>query len=190
MSTNETPAQTYDHFLEALKGWPSPYALDFAAPLEVSEHVAAVAGRVCTLNAAGQLELGLLSQSMPIFIRQAENENDVSAYPGATAGRRFGSNAPMVSGLVATGGYELQTTEYYGSSFAPNDPLTSTHIDETGSGTYDQAGRLRKCNGYYYDDVCGVVSLGLVTSRHPVNKTVLQFWSYFLPKNPQNATVY
>ena len=81
-----------------------------------------------------------------------------------------------MSGLVATGGYELESTEFVAGSYPPNTALSA-----------NQEGTIQP--GFFYrDNVCGVVSDGVLTNRD--SKQILRFWSYFLPDNPQNTTTY
>lgn len=187
-----TPRQVFDHILEALKGWPSPYALDYVANLSsnatyVPATVTVWGGRCMSLFTDGTLIPGLLHQAVPLFVMQNQDDYDVDPFPGATAGRTFGSNGPRLSCLVALGPYEVQTTEFTGSTFVPNDPLTSKRADELG-GSPEDAGLVSLCLGFYNDDVCGVVSRGIVTNQN--QHSVLQFWTYFLPKNPINWQYY
>ena len=184
---NSNPRQVFDHHLDALKGWPAPHALDFHAPLVSGLTATVWAGKVMTLNASGQFVPGLLSQAMPIFIRQNEDDYDTGPFPGATAGRTFGSDGPLLSGLVATGPYELQTTEFIDGTYLPNDVLTSKTEAELG-GNESDAGKVTLGFGFYNDDVCGVVSKGKLTNHNA--KSVLQFWSFFLPHNPINNLYY
>ena len=90
-------------------------------------------------------------------------------------------------GLVATGGYELQTTEYNTAlSYAPNQLLTTMS-------TSGNEGKLTNASVTQYTTwVCGVTSFGTpkrtidTAPTGPVTANaykvpVLTFWSFFLP---------
>jgi hypothetical protein len=92
------------------------------------------------------------------------------------------------SGLVATGGYELESTEHEVApnvAYAPNQLLTakaSNTVQSQGgvlsndrNGAGGSAGLVRQ----YTDAACGVVSRGQFKNEH--NVTVLAFWPIYLP---------
>jgi hypothetical protein len=97
-----------------------------------------------------------------------------------------------MNGLVATGGYELQTTEFdTEQQYAINDPLTSD-----GDGVLTNVGAT-----VYTNWICGICSshvngdnqsVGLGAVDAPVGPVgtnangvlTLTFWPYFLPESP------
>ena len=92
-----TPGQMFDHELNPRKGWPSPYAVDYAAEYASGETTYAFAGRVASLDANGRFELGLSStHAMAIFLFQNYTDFDVRSDVGNISGERG-------SGLVAIG---------------------------------------------------------------------------------------
>ena len=163
-----TPAQMYDHELNPRKGWPSPYAVDYAA--EYASGVSDVyAGMCCSLDANGDFVKGVEGAEMGIFIFQNDSDYDVRSDVGNIAGGRG-------SGLVACGAYELQSTEFVSDTYAPNDTLT---VETVG----DDAGKLKK-GTRYTDPIVGVVSSGQSDSEHNAAIKFLAFWPVYLPADP------
>ena len=191
--------QMFEQALDAVKGWPGAlHALDKVAPLDsdlLTGLTAVPAGRVAHINAAGDFELGGEGTEMPIFLWEGKDDadvynNGVSPTTGTTHWIAISPTGKM-HGLVATGGFELQTTEFDDElTYATNELLgTDAHVD----------GILINGMTQYVDWICGVcsthvgadnqsVGLGVVdaavgprgTNAHGVE--TLTFWSYFLPE--------
>jgi len=162
------PAQMFDFELNQKKGWPSPYAVDYAA--EYADGVSGVqAGMVCSLDANGRLQLGLTGSAMAIFILQNQSDFDVLSDRGNVSGG-------VGSGLVAEGAYELQTTEFVDGVYPPNTTLTVVNAGA-------DAGRLT-IGVPYTDPIVGVVSTGVTTSEHDQTIDLLAFWPVWLPPTP------
>jgi hypothetical protein len=156
----------YDHELNVKKGWPSPYAVDYAA--EYASGVTGVkAGMVVSLDANAQFVRGLSAGAMAIFALQNQSDFDVTTDVGNMAGG-------VGSGLVAKGAYELQSTEFVAGNYAPNDPLTVATTPAA------DVGKL-KVGVRYTDDIVGVVSAGQSDSEHNANIKFLAFWPVYLP---------
>jgi hypothetical protein len=166
-----TPSQMYDHKLNPLKGWPSPYAIDKAAPVATGE-TKLINGRVAHLDSVnGAFVAGLGGNYMPIFVWHGQTMFDTLG--GDTGNISLYGNGKGVNGLVATGAYELQTTEFItGETYAPNTPLTSE--DDVAA----DVGKI-KPGVFFTDTICGVVSDG--KSVNALGVEVVTFWSYFLP---------
>lgn len=167
-----TPSQMYDHMLNALKGWPTAWAVDKTAKL-ASTSDAVKAGSVMSLNDDGQFELGLSQDAMAIFALQGSADFDVVGDDGNIVGR--GAAIPTMSGLVAAGAYELETTEFVTASTSnlkPNVALTSAAPGESDAGLLD-------VGTAYTDTICGVVSDGVVNNCYGV--PMLRFWPVWLP---------
>ncbi len=83
----------------------------------------------------------------------------------------------VLSGLVATGGYEIDSTEYDTTkTYAPGDLLTAVASDSvlaTG-GVLTNASAVQ-----FVNPICGVVSSGAHTNHNGV--PTLSFWSVWLP---------
>jgi hypothetical protein len=108
-------------------------ALDKSAPLESTillDSTEVPAGRVASLNSSGEFVLGLdVNMAMPIFLWQGKDHPDVynNGVSPVTSVQHWVGISPtgIMSGLVATGGYELQTTEFNTAlTYVPNDALT------------------------------------------------------------------
>ena len=186
-------AQMYEQALDTPKGWFHLSALDKSAKLAAAllDSLTSVpAGRVAHLNAAGEFELGGSGTQMPIFLWNGKDHPDVyndgtSPVTGTT--HWYGiSPTGVMSGLVATGGYELQTTEFDDEQvYAPNDLLTA-----------DANGVLTNQAAVAYTNwICGVASFHVsgdnqaAAPTSPVGNNAhgvetLTFWSYFLPEAP------
>lgn len=169
-----TPGQMFDHTMIELSGRSTMHALDFAAAPAAGEVV--FAGSVMTLNANGAFVSGLgagvantqLFQHrapMAIFAIQGTNEFDANSDVGNASGG-------VQSGIVASGGYEIQTTEYVADTYRPNDLLTFA----VGA----NRGKVDLAKDNYSDcHVLGCVSRGTETNAD--GKNVISFWTVFLP---------
>jgi len=183
-------AQMFEQALDALKGWFGIGSLDKAAPMLqalLDAATATPAGRGGFIDANGNMDVGPTGNQMPIYLWNGSNHPDVSN-PGTspvTSTTHWVAISPtgIVSGLVATGGYEIQTTEFDGDqSYAANDPLTS---DANGVMTNESVNP-----GVTH--ICGLASfhqqgdVNQAAATSPVGNnahgvSVLSFWSYFLP---------
>ena len=185
------PSLMYEHVLNHPKGWFDMACLDFSAKLSANVTLTAHGGRVVHVNSVGELEMGVAGTQMPIFLLQSSTDYDVSN-PGTTGGGLFMHQAiaptGAQSGLVATGGFELESTEFDltpATAYAPNHLLTAlanNTVQLTGgvlsndrNGAEGSAGLVRQ----YVDPVCGVVSRGRFTNEHGVS--MLAFWPVYLP---------
>ena len=184
--TQYAPSLMFEHALNAAKGWFQPTALDFQAKLSANVTFNPPAGRVAHLNAAGEFEMGMIARCMPLFLWNGINDFDVSN-PGMTAGGHFVQQAIAPTGkmqsLVATGGYELESTEFDSENvYAPNDLLTATASNsnaDTG-GVLTNAGTGSHGNvKQFVDPCCGIVSRGSYNNEHGV--AVVAFWPIVLP---------
>lgn len=195
--------QSFDHTLTALKGWPTLHALDFDAPLSSNVNIGSVGTAPCSglvvHNTASGFEMGANLTQMAIFLWPNAYDFDVSN-PGVPTGTALGGTTSVppawvpirptgkLMGLVATGGYELETTEF--------DTTQTYTINQTlravTSNTDANAGKLTNQNasggqGFgspgvnvaYTDSIVGVVSRGAYTNSH--GKQVLSFWPVYLP---------
>lgn len=185
------PSLMFEAALNALKGWYDLSAIDYTAKVSPSVTIELKAGRVAHLNAVGELETGISGTQMPLYLLQSDSDADVSN-PGITPGGRFMhiAIAPSgnMTGLVATGGYEVETTEFDQTpnvAYAPNQLLTAAVANTTAAtggvlsndraGAGGSSGAVRQ----YVDPACGVVSRGHYNNEHGV--PVLAFWTIYLP---------
>lgn len=175
-----SPSLMFENAINPIKGWFQPAALDFSAKLSANVTIRVAGGRVVHLNAAGEFETGIGDAEMAIFTIQASDDYDV-ANDGTTPAGNFMHKAiaptGVMSGLVATGAYELQTTEFDAApnlAYAPNQLLTAVTANTTlasggvlcndRAGAGGSTGVVRQ----YTDAACGVVSRGQGTNEHGV----------------------
>jgi hypothetical protein len=169
--------QSSTHALNPVKHWGAELNnLDFAARISANVQYSMPAGRVAHINAAGELEPGVSCARMGLFMFQGANSLDVDNTnydqwtPLTPSGR--------VNCLVATGGYELESTEFdTARTYAPNQVLTAP--TGTSSGSSATSGVLTNNATVYVDAICGVVSRGVFTNVY--RKTVLAFWPVYIP---------
>ena len=176
------PDLMFEHGLDVKKGWFDMASLDYSAKLSGSVSYAVPRGRVVHLELASGKEVfvpGCSNTGVSIFLLNGSTDADVSN-PGTTAGGSFMHQAVSptgkLSGLVATGGYEIATTEYVtGNTYNPGDLLTAP-----ASGGAAVEGVLTNASvTQFVTPVCGVVSSGAAKNHNGVN--TLSFWSVWLP---------
>lgn len=174
------PSLMFEHSLNALAGWFEPAALDFAAPMAAGVAFAPPPGRAVHLNAAREFEMGCSNTGMTIFLHRGAGMFDVSN-PGRTALGNFVhepvSSVGIYAGLVAKGGYELETSEFDQTrDYAVGDLLTAVadNADEELGGILTNEDAVQ-----FINPVCGVVSRGAYKNEHSI--TVLAFWPEWLP---------
>ena len=178
-----TPRQMFDHTLDAIKGWFHMAALDFTAKLSSNVTIDVVyAGRCVHINSDGEFELGCTGSQMPIFLLQNSDDNDV-ANSGGTKWYPIGPSG-NITGLVAKGAYELETTEFdSANTYAPNEYLRckSSSNSSTDGGLLTNSGVSTLENGGSNPTaIVGVVSRG-VRKRQSDRNDVLAFWPIYKP---------
>jgi len=165
------PGQMFDHNLDVVKGPSLMHRLDFHAAPVADEAIKE--GSLMSLDSAGKFIAGCppgaatITQPMPIFAIQGINDFDANSDIGNISGG-------VMSGVVATGGYELATTEFDAAlTYAPNELLVS---DEGGTkGWVTQAAAAP----YGAETIVGCVSKPAAVNAD--GKNMLAFWSLFLP---------
>lgn len=202
-------AQMFEQALDALKGWFHLTALDKSAPLDADLLASATvtpAGRCAGINNAGDFVIDVCLanaatftkywSAMPIFLWNGSDHPDVyndGTSPVTGTVHWYGiSPTGIMSGLVATGGYELQTTEFDDTqTYVANDLLSAMNqTDGDAAGDYGKLTNQNAAPGT--DRIVGVASWHVQsdnqadaatspvgTNAHGV--TTLSFWSYFLP---------
>jgi hypothetical protein len=186
----------YEQALDAVKGWFHMSALDksanLAAELRADSTVNLPAGRVVHLDANGEFYPGGVGHEMPIFLWTGRDDADVyNDGTSTTTGvvHWISLQKGTMNGLVATGGYELQSTEFDDEQdYAVNDLLTATI-----SGVITNEDAVQ-----YVNWICGVCSThvnadnqSVALGVHPAavgpvgynanGVQTLTFWAYFLP---------
>lgn len=162
------PAQSFDNELNPVKGWPSPYGLDKSAPIASGSPGAGILKGMCvSLDVNGNFIRGCPNGSMPMFAFPNGSDFDVSSDFGNISGGHLVA-------LVATGAFELQTTEFLGAGLTPNVPLTTELSDAP------NIGRLKATTIGSTDMIVGIVSVA-APFKNDHGKMFLQFWPCFLP---------
>jgi len=193
-----TVNQQNDHELQPIKGYYQFVALDKTAPIDetaLESYSDWPAGRVGYITSSGTIALAngaSCTNEMPLYLWQGGDLGTIAQGVGADDTIHWQNTLPagLVTGLVATGGYELQTTEFDSDeTYAPNTFLTTT-LD-----AQHVPGLIVPITGKVINNwICGIASLHCQerwdlqttpTSAKGTNangKSVLTFWSYFLPK--------
>jgi hypothetical protein len=155
----------YDHELNPLKGWSTNmHGIDKSA--EIASGVTGIAAGMClSLDSEEKWVKGCPNPAVAGFAFPNQSDFDVNSDLGNIAGGHLVC-------LMATGAYELETTEFIGVGFEPNVPLTS---ELAGA----DAGKLKVTTIDSADNVVGVCSA--VTFTNEWRKTFLRFWPVYLP---------
>lgn len=190
-------SQMFENLLDAPKGWFHLAALDKSAPLEASLQADAtpvVAGRCASLNATGEFVLGLdVDHAMAIFLWQGKSDPDVSNYgvSPTTGVQHWISIGPkgIMNGLVATGGYELQTTEFdTDQDYVPNDLLTPDAdgiLTNQGITLYTTP-VVGVCSWHNNEDAQQTPKATGPVGINAHGVTTLSFWPVYLPGSERN----
>jgi len=177
------PIMMFTHTLDALKGWFSPYAVDISGKMDAAVTADPIyAGRVVCVTSLDadvktvRFKPGAVGHAMPIFLLNGTDQLDVNN-TGSTTTWQSIAPAGYLSGLVAVGALELETTEFDTTqTYVVNDLLRAVRSDSSSS----TAGTLTNQTVTLYTTlVCGVVSRGKRTNQHGI--TVLDFWPVYLP---------
>ena len=188
------PTQMFTNTLDAIKGWFHEAALDHSAGMSgvVQKDNAGVElefkqGTACSLDADGNLTIGVGGTDVAIFLLNSEDDPDVANASFAGSGEWVAVGpSGQLSGLVATGGYELESTEYKDAAYAPGDTLDCPVAGQGSNAAHADAGKLQAGDAYV-DAIVGVVSKKQVASsasghvKNSHGQSVLRFWSVWLP---------
>lgn len=158
------PAQYYSHLVQAVSGSDRAHDLMFTAAAASGQTI--IRGACVTLDSTGKFINGKNSDhDMVMWVVNGTADFDYEADVGNISGGKLGA-------FVASGGYELFTTEYVAGTYHPNDPLTTA--------TAGNVGKLTESTAAYSTVLqCGVVSKGVVADIYTTN--VLYFWPVFVP---------
>lgn len=162
--------------MDVKKGWFDMSSLDYSAKLSPSVSNEVPAGRVVHVDSSGNFVPGAHKTNIAIFLIQGSEDADVVNQGGDVSDPSVFLHVPVrpsgnMSGLVATGGYEIATTEFdKARSYTPGDLLTA-----------DTNGVITNNNVVQFvNPVVGVVSSGKVNRNHN-NVPALSFWCCWLP---------
>jgi hypothetical protein len=183
----------FQHAFDILKGWPNPAAVDYAAKVDPGvTYFPVYSGRIVHVNASGNFEPGAVGSQMPILMIPSQSDFDVTNLSASGANAWYPvSPTQKMSGLVAIGGYEVQTTEYDPTgTFNINDPLHAPVEAQITTGTdKSMAGMLYNKRNWpggsaaqivvYTDNVCGVISR--IPGNNALRVPVISFWLTYVP---------
>ena len=175
MPGNLVPAQMYDHSCVIVKSVDRLYVTDYAAKPAAGQTFDN--GALVSLNSHGQFIVGLprgqtAMRPMPFIAIQGTKNFSANSDVNNVSG---GVN----SAYVCSAGFEIESTEYSGATFHPNDLLT---------GSLASPGKIAAAGVSPYKAVpmCGVVSKGLNKNHDGVS--VLRFWTVFLPAGTNGSS--
>jgi len=206
-----SPGQNYDHLLDPISGYDGMHDLQFRGSVESTEDNHR--GSLMSLNANGNVQPGMSTvNAMPMWAINASDDLDVAggtawgagaqplyrADSGNIAGQTLATDNTtvlrrQVACFVATGGYELVTTEFNPSSnYQENNPLVSYTVvggeatDSRPKGWVDVTALHAGETVPLDETIVGVVSrvntaLGSGIRKEVYNQSVIQFWPVYLP---------
>lgn len=205
------PGQNFDHLLDPISGYDGMHDLQFTGHLADGQENHR--GSLMSVDANGRLTPGLsAANAMPLWAINASADTDVAGGQAWGAGDAplYRSDAGNIAGqtlasdntsvlrrnigcFVATGGYELVTTEFNkNSTYGENAPLTAYTVTGGEPAGSLPAGWLDVVALNAGDTVPLDVSIVGVVSRVNVdaangirqevyNQDVIQFWPVYLP---------
>lgn len=181
------PDLPFEHGIDAKKGWFDMASLDYDAKLSAEVTFDVPRGRVVHINVDNEFETGVTAKAIAIFLLNGSLDFDVSN-PGTTRSGLFMHKAiaptGKMSGLVATGGYEIDSSEFdddqtYESGNLLTAVVDNDDIDVGGLLTNQGSGSPDGLVKQFVDPVCGVVSSGAHANHNGVR--TLSFHSVWLP---------
>ena len=183
------PTSNNGNMLQPVKGWDSPM-LDIALPVSANVTIDVYAGSVLHINSSKEAELGLDDDGVGLFAFSNDYDPhvagagvDLDSYSNkdvAYTGAFPRPNKGVLQLLVATGGYEIETTEWVTAqkaNYTPNKPLTAPTGNTLGTSGVLTPGK------HYLNPCCGVVSRGIVPSGVDAtgDRESLAFWTTHVP---------
>jgi hypothetical protein len=178
--------------MDVKKGWFDMSSLDYTAKINSSVTTEVKAGAVVHLDSAGTFSLGASDTAPAIFLIQGSTDADVinegynlndvngnQVIDRATFVNIAVAPTGRISGLVATGGYEIASTQFDSSKTYASGELLTAGND----------GLLTNVAAAYTNPIVGVVSSGLggmssfggdATLNHH-GLSALSFWTCWLP---------
>lgn len=181
------PEQMFAHGLDVKKGWFDMASLDYSTKLSTAVTFDVKRGRVVHLNTNGEFVPGAHKTCPAVFLLNGSDDADVSNpghnSPMSAANFMHIAVAPTgkMSGLVATGGYEISSTEFVtANTYTPGDLLSVTTKTGAGSTLAATDGLLTNYSvTQYAQPVVGVVSSGAGKNHNGIQ--ALSFWCVYLP---------
>jgi len=178
------PDLPFEHAVDIKKGWFDMASLDYSAKLGTVGYTLP-RGRVVHLEHVAGKEVflpGVRATDVAIFLLNGANDADV-ANDGTTASGKFVQQAispsGKLSGVVATGGYEIDSTEFDSTRTYVAGDLLTAHLGASSSDAATGGVLTNASVTQFVTPVVGVVSSGKHTNHNGVS--TLSFWSVWLP---------
>lgn len=176
---NRWSDQMYDHKIDVVRGPAPQHRLEYFAP--AAEDASYLRGSVISADDTGALRKGCPAgttgnRPMPMFAIQGTDDLDVYT-------DFYNTGVAVPSAIVATGGFEIATTEFDIATYKVNDLLT---VD-------DATGKVKKAAVDAYGTVpiigiCSVATDGTAVTNaigvptfSQYGKPLLTFWTVFYP---------
>lgn len=151
-------------------------------PIAAASLANAYAGRVVTLNSSGDFQLGNggNTKAMPLFL--IRGRESPSVYTETNQYWVPGKTTAIGVAAVATGGFELQSTEFNpNATYAPNTPLTADSNGVLTTGAFGSNWIVGICSVYENQENYQPTPSQLPRGKNANGKEVLTFWTYFYP---------
>lgn len=175
MATERTRA-IFTNALDVVHGLRNEQALTHHAKLSASVSITALEGRVVHVNGSGEFEMGCTGTQMAIFLK-VSSDDPVSQVTYTDDDRQIIPAEELV-GYVASGGFELRTTEFDKAQvYVPNQLLRAVadNANQTTGGRLTNQTITLNTNA-----VCGVVS-GNAVKKDGFKQDCLHLWTVYQP---------
>lgn len=170
------PGQNYDHILVPVSGYDGMH--DLQKKGEPADNADFRRGALVSLDANGKIIQGLaIATAMPLWAINDSTDYDAASDTGNMSGGIVGT-------FVATGGYELKTTEVdldnsTDTDYTPNAPLVAAEANGGVAGKVIYKAPASAVALGVADNIVGIVSDGI--SQDTYDQTVINFWPVYLP---------
>lgn len=181
--TRATFDRQYEHVGNIRHGVQTgPWRVEFDAPVKDEENSLKIRqGSVVSLDANGNFVLGCTAGTAAnhpvpcISMKNIIDPDVMTGYKGTDqTSRTYSAVGGSITAIPLTSGYEIETTEFDGTGFAPNDGLT---VSATAAGKVTKATKAPGGSEVYV----GFVSKA--PSRDYFGNQRIAFWSSFIPAN-------
>ena len=164
-------SNAFDHIVHAVAGADGMHDLLFGAAIATGESFNA--GALVSLNSDMEFVAGCSDVAMPMWAVNGSADKDVAA-------QTWNISGGAINAYVATGGFELFTSEFdsaTGLSYAPNTFLTAA------TATADVGKVTESPTNYSTRIIVGQVSRGVTADpNRNTAQEVLYFWSLNIPE--------
>lgn len=160
-----------------------PWRVEFDAPVEKDAGGAYTKinqGSVVSLNAAGKFVPGCAAGSTanhPVPFIAMKNVADPDVTAGITgktqAVSTYSAVGDIITAIPCTSGYEIETTEFVGTTFAPNDAITAA--------TGNDLGKVKVATQAPYGDEPYLGFVSIPPKKDYLENQRLAFFACFIP---------